>query len=89
MGWKDRTFALRPIEDKAELLAHFGVANWPLCTAFAFEELIFANCSRTRAGVPAFAVIRNREQIGYLPPGPDVSSDGEQHAGMPAGRGEP
>ena len=67
MGWEDRVFALTPIEGKAELLAHFGVAAWPLCTAFEFGELIFANCSRTRAGVPEFAVIREQEQIAHLP----------------------
>lgn len=67
MGWEDRVFALTPIEGKAALLAHFGVAAWPLCTAFEFGGLIFANCSRTSARVPEFAVIREQEQIAHLP----------------------
>src|SRR5687768_15877742 len=67
MGWEDRVFALTPIEGKAELLAHFGVAAWPLCTAFEYGELILGNRRRTTAGVPEVAVIREQEQIARLP----------------------
>ena len=67
MVGEDRVFALTQVGSKAELLAVFGVAAWPLCTAFQFGELIFANSSRTSSGVPDFAVIRGQQQIARLP----------------------
>lgn len=64
---EDRVFALTTVASKAELLARFGAAAWPLCTAFRLGELVFANSSRTADGAPEFAVIQAGQQIASLP----------------------
>ena len=62
----NQVFSLIIVRSKAELLAYFSVAAWPLCAAFQLGELLFAVTRQTAPGAPEFAVIRNGQQIETL-----------------------
>ena len=68
MAWdKLRTFALTTVACKSELLAYFGAASWPHCTALQLDALMFVSRCRPAGMTPSFAVIREGRHIATLP----------------------
>lgn len=63
---EDRKFGIAEVSTKQELLARLSSGPWPLCTAFQFGDLVFANTSRQSRENQEFSVIHDDQLLAVL-----------------------
>lgn len=63
---EDRKFGVAVVSSKQELRARLRSGPWPLCTAFQFGDLVFANTSRQDRENQEFSVIHGDQLLEVL-----------------------